>query len=275
MIKSMTGFGRREAEIKPFGKILVELRSSNHKFLDIVLHLPEGFLSLEDKVKKEIEPCIQRGRVTCVVNVSGSRANGVIINKGLVRNYLAALKDLKERSHLKGEISLDTLIQLPGVLGLEESAVAKEKVWPHLKALLGAALDDMAAMRQKEGLVLHRHLKKRALILAAYLGSVKQRFQRVIKEKLLRLTSDEERSSFLKDSDITEEIERLAFHIINFKNKIDKNGSIGKELDFISQEMQREANTMGAKSCDKIISQKVVQMKSQIEKIREQLQNVE
>ncbi len=275
MIKSMTGFGRSEVQVKPFGKILVELRSSNHKFLDIVLHLPEGLLSLEDKVKKEIERRFKRGRITCVLTINGSHANSVVINKGLLKNYLAALRDIKETFRLKSDLSLDALIQLPGVLGLEESAVGKEKVWPHLRVLLNAALDDMAEMRRKEGAVLYRHLKNRAKVLVADLERIKKRFRKAIKERLLRLTSDEERSCFLKDSDITEELERLAFHISNFKNKIAQNGSIGKELDFISQEMQREANTMGAKSCDKLISQTVVQIKSQIEKIREQLQNIE
>jgi len=104
---------------------------------------------------------------------------------------------------------------------------------------------------------------------------VRRIFKKAVQKRLRHLASDEEQSSFLKESDITEELERLDFHISSFKNKITQSGSIGKELDFISQEMQREANTMGAKACDKMISGKVVQMKSQIEKVREQLQNVE
>ncbi|MFA5349533.1 MAG: DUF1732 domain-containing protein, partial [Candidatus Paceibacterota bacterium] len=197
------------------------------------------------------------------------------INKKLLGNYLAALADVKKKFRLKNNIGLESLIQLPGVLGVEESPVAYDKVWPYLRAILAASLDDLTAMRRKEGAALYRHLKNRALTVSGYLDSVRARFKKAVKKRVARLSSDEERSSFLRDSDITEEIERLAFHIGSFKSKIAKNGSIGKELDFISQEMQREANTMGAKSCDKIISQKVVQIKSQVEKIREQLQNVE
>jgi len=275
MIKGMTGFGRREAEGKPFGKILVELRSSNHKFLDIVLHLPGGFLSLEDRIKKEIESRIKRGRVTCAVVIGASGASRVEINKALLHNYLVALQDIKKDFHLKGEISLDNLMQLPGVLGLAESAVSPEKIWPKLKVVVRAALVGLEHMRQKEGEALYRHLKRRALILAGCLDSAQERFDSVVKQRLARLTSDEEQSSFLKDSDIAEELERLNFHIKTFKSKITQSGSIGKELDFISQEMQREANTMAAKSCDKLISAKMIQIKSQIEKIREQLQNIE
>ncbi|MFA4984547.1 MAG: YicC/YloC family endoribonuclease [Candidatus Omnitrophota bacterium] len=275
MIKSMTGFGRREARVEPFGKIQVELRSINHKFLDIVLHLPEGFLSLEERVKKEIESRVKRGRITCVVSISGARANSVVINKKLLGNYLLALAEIKKKFRLKNNISLESLIQLPGVLGLEESPLSYEKIWPHLRVLLAASLDNMSAMRRREGAALYRHLKNRATTVSGYLDSIRAHFKKAVKRRLERLPSDEERSSFLRDSDIAEEIERLAFHVSSFKSKIAKNGSIGKELDFISQEMQREANTMGAKSCDKIISQKAVQIKSQVEKIREQLQNVE
>lgn len=275
MIKSMTGFGRSEAEAAPFGKISAELRSSNHKFLDIVLHLPEGFLSLEDKIKKEIETGVKRGRVSCVIAISGIHANKVVVNKDLLRNYLAALADIEDKFRVRNDVSLDTLIQLPGVLGLEEAAAPGGKIWPYLRPLLSAALKNLTTARRKEGAALYRHLKNRAAILAESLEAVKTRFKKVVRDKLCLLTADDERSSFLKDTDITEEIERLAFHIKTFKSKIARDGSIGKELDFISQEMQREANTMGAKSCDKFISQRVVQIKSQIEKIREQLQNVE
>ena len=118
-------------------------------------------------------------------------------------------------------------------------------------------------------------LKSRAEILKKDLDMVKARFKKAVKDKLARINNDEERIGFIKEADITEEIERLAFHIGNFKSKLSKYGPIGKELDFVAQEMQREANTMGAKSCDAAISSTVVQIKSQIEKIREQAQNIE
>jgi uncharacterized protein (TIGR00255 family) len=130
-------------------------------------------------------------------------------------------------------------------------------------------------MRQKEGRAIYGYLKNRADSLKYNLSAIKSRFKKAIEEKLKQIHTNEERSGFLKDTDITEEIERLAFHIHSFKNKLVKSGSVGKELDFIAQEMQREANTLAAKSFLAAISGRVVQMKSQIEKIREQIQNIE
>lgn len=275
MIQSMTGFGSRTAEIPPFGKISVELRSSNHKFLEVVFHLPEGFLSLEDRIKRAVEAKAKRGRITCVVSVTGAGASSVFINKALLKNYISVLKNIKEQYRLKDEISINTLIHLPGILSLGENSIPKASIWPRLKVLANCALDDLVKMRQKEGRALFYLLKNRAEALKINLGMAKARFKKAIKEKSKALSTDEERSSFLKDSDITEEIERLTFHIRNFRSKLFKTGPIGKELDFIAQEMQREANTMAAKSFDVAVSARVVETKSQIEKIREQVQNIE
>lgn len=275
MINSMTGFGTKSAEVLPFGKITVELRSSNHKFLETVLHLPEGFLSLEERIKKQIEAKVKRGRVTCVINLNGSKAQGVFINDKLLKNYILTLKDLKRRYLIEGEATLDTLIHLPGVLSLAESSIPKERIWPGLKTLLALSLDMLVKMRQREGQALYKYLRSRLQILKSELEAVQARFKYVLEKKTAELNTAEERTSFLKDSDISEEIARLAFHIKNFTHKLAKAGPVGKELDFIAQEMQREANTTGAKSCDSLLSGRVVQIKSQIEKIREQVQNVE
>lgn len=270
----MTGFGCREAENASFGKISVELRSTNHKFLEVVFHLPDGFLAIEDRMKKEIEARLKRGRVTCAINIAGSLGH-VFINEKLLKEYLLTINRVKSSFALGGEMSLDALVRMPGVLSLAESSVSKVKIWPDLKPLLNQALDDLMKMRKKEGSALEGFLKARAQSLQAMLEKVKARFKAVIRKKAAGFATDDERAAFLKDTDISEEIERLGFHIKNLKTKLSKTGSLGKELDFIAQEMQRETNTMGAKSCDVGISSYVVQMKSQIEKIREQVQNVE
>lgn len=275
MIKSMTGFGSKEGRIAAFGKVSAELRSSNHKFLEIALHLPEGFLALEEKIKKEIEARIKRGRVTCVVNILGSQSPDIFINKPLLKKYASALKNIQEWFGIKEGIRLDTLIHLPGILSLAQGQIPKERIWPGLKTLVNQALGDLVKMRSKEGQALSVYLRSHSLSLNAQLGMIKARFKKAVKDKLTKIETDEERASFLKNTDISEEIERLAFHIRNFKNKLSKNGAVGKELDFIAQEMQREANTMAAKSFDAAISAKVVQTKSQIEKLREQVQNIE
>ena len=272
---SMTGFGSKEAEFSHFGKISVELRSTNHKFLEIVFHLPEGFLCLEDKIKKQIEGKIKRGRVICSINIAGGKASDVHINKELLKKYLATLKNIKRQFGINDDVSFNTLIHLPGILSLGENNISGDGIWPRLRTLVNQALDGLVVTRQTEGKSLYGHLKSRVEASQASLEYIKTRFKKAIKDKLKKLDTDEEKTGFLKDSDIAEEIERLAFHLQNFKNKSLKSGSIGKELDFIAQEMQREANTMAAKSFDIAVSARVVQVKSQIEKVREQVQNIE
>lgn len=275
MIMGMTGFGARETEVAGFGRIRVEARSTNHKFLEIVVQLPEGFLSLEDRLKKEISSRIKRGRISCTVSLLGSQPLRLCINRSLLKSYISTIRGIREEFNIKGEMCTDTLLRLPGIMTLVQQELPKGRIWPRLRAVVNGALDDLLQMRRKEGAALSRHLGQRARALQASLGVIKSRFQKVIEEKLSRVATDEERSSLLKDTDITEEIERLAFHIKNYTKELSRQGPVGKELDFIAQEMQRETNTIGAKSCDTVISGQVIRIKSQVDKIREQVQNVE
>jgi len=275
MINSMTGFGACEAQIDSLGRISVELRCTNHKFLESVFHLPEGLLSLEDKLKKEIEANIRRGRVFCAVNIKGQAAQGIFVNRKLLKNYLSELTSIKKEFKIKDGLTLDALIRLPGILSLKEDKPAGAHIWSHLAFLLQQALVELSKTRQKEGRALAGLLKNRCELLKKDLLLVKKRFGVAVKARVKKIRLEEERSAFLKSADIAEEIDRLNFHIKNFQQKIVKGGAVGKELDFITQEMQREANTLAAKSFDLFISGRAVQMKSQIEKIREQVQNIE
>jgi uncharacterized protein (TIGR00255 family) len=275
MITGMTGFGRRQQRINGLGKVSVEMRSANHKFLETIVHLPEGMLSLEEKIKNEIESKIKRGRVTCAVSFLEGLTPFLLMNKPLLKNYLALIKCAKREFCINDQISINTLISLPGVLSLSQTKISAANIWPRIKPLVQKALADLLNMRANEGKAIHKFLKARAESLSVSVASIDKRFKKLIKDKLAVMATVEERSSFLKNSDITEELERLAFHIKSFKNKLFKTGPVGKELDFIAQEMLREANTMGAKSFNKVISGKVIQIKSQIEKIREQAQNIE
>jgi uncharacterized protein (TIGR00255 family) len=210
-----------------------------------------------------------------VINVLAGESKRVFINERLLKEYLLALRNIKKYLSIQDELSINTLVHLPGVLSLAESRVPKEKIWPCLKILLNRALNDLLKMRAREGRAMCVYLNQRAKILKSVLASVRTRFKKLIQNKISQIPTDEERLSFLKNTDITEEMERLSFHIGNFQNRLLKSGSLGKELDFIAQEMQREANTMAAKSFDALISTRMVQIKSQIEKIREQVQNIE
>lgn len=274
-MQSMTGFGNKETVIAHFGKVCFEIRSTNHKALEVIVHLPAGFLSVEDRIKKEIEARLKRGRVVCAMSVVGGPANKIFINKELLKNYISALAGIQRHFRIQDSIRLDTLIHLPGVLAVTEDRVFPGKIWPALQALVRKTLDDLVAMRRKEGEALRVYLKTVAHTLETHIGIIKTRFKKAIKDKVAKMCTDEERANFLKDTDITEEIERLSFHVRNFRGRILKAGPLGKELDFIAQEMHREANTMGAKSCDAMVSARVVQLKSSIEKIREQVQNIE
>jgi len=275
MISSMTGFGSYEEEIDLFGRISVELRCTNHKFSESVFHLPEGMISLEDKLKKEIETKIKRGRVYCVINIKGQMAQGIFVNRKLLKSYLHELASIKKEFKINDGLGLDSLIKLPGILSLRENKPMGMHIWEKLKPIFFQALSNLLKSRQKEGKALEILLKNRSNLLKKDLVFIKQRFAVAVKKRIKEIQIEEEKLAFIKGADIAEEIDRLYFHIKNFQHKIAKGQAIGKELDFITQEMQREANTLAAKSFDMIISGRAVQMKSQIEKIREQVQNIE
>jgi uncharacterized protein (TIGR00255 family) len=271
----MTGFGSKEKNIPGIGAISVEIRSTNHKFLEVVTHLPEGLISLEDKIKKEIEARIKRGRLTCVVNLGRKSNPQISVNRQLLDEYFRVVSQISKAYSLKDPVKVDTLINLPGVLSVSEKNISPDLLWPGLKNVLSGSLNDLVSMRIKEGRALFGHLKVQIENLSKSIDFVKERFKKTIKEKAAAFATDAERTAFLKEADITEELQRIAFHAKSFRQKLGIIGPIGKELDFICQEMQREANTTGAKSCDVQISSRVVQIKSEIEKLREQVQNVE
>lgn len=275
IINSMTGFGCQEAEVNSVGRISVELRCTNHKFLETVFHLPEGLLSLEGKLKKEIEGRIKRGRIYCAINIKGQLAQGILVNRKLLKNYLDELNSVKKEFKLNDGLSLDSLMRLPGILSLKEDNLIGVHIWEQLKPIFLQALTSLLMARQKEGRALAGLLKRRSALVEKDLIFIKRRFIVAVKNRLKKIQAQEERLAFLKGADVTEETDRLDFHINNFQHKVAQGGAVGKELDFITQEMQREANTLSAKSFDLVISGRAVEMKSQIEKIREQVQNIE
>ena len=164
---------------------------------------------------------------------------------------------------------------MPGILSLKEDKPIGVHIWERLKPIFLQALTNLLLARQKEGKALAVLLNKRNILLKQDLIFIKRRFTVAVKNKIKKILAEDERAAFLKSADVSEETDRLHFHITNLQHKISQGGAVGKELDFITQEMQREANTLAAKSFDLIISGRAVEMKSQIEKIREQVQNIE
>lgn len=276
MIKSMTGFGRGRGYISPWGRVNLEIRSVNHRFLDIVLHLPEGLLLFEQRLREEIGKRIKRGHIICRLEINTLQLKKPVFNKYLIKEYHLSLKRISRQLKLKDkDININTLIGLPGVLSMQSQS-SLSLSWRKLKPLVNKALDRLIQRRGLEGRALYRDLGIRMQRLGQMLTIIKSRFKKVTKRRLVLYNTEEEKNSFLKSSDINEEIVRLAFHLKNFTRCFrNKKTVVGKELDFILQEMQRETNTIGAKSIDILISSKVIGMKSEIEKMREQVQNVE
>jgi uncharacterized protein (TIGR00255 family) len=274
MIRSMTGFGRARGFIPSWGRVSLEIRSTNHRFLDIVLHLPEGFLYLEQRLKEAVGRRIKRGHIICRLEVNPLKVKKPILNKNLIKEYYLSLKQVAARLNLNEDININTLATLPGIWSVQSQSCSSLN-WDRVKPLVKKALDRLIKRRQQEGRVLYRDLVVRAQRTGEILGTIKRRFKKVIKQRLSLYKTEEEKNGFLRGSDINEEVVRLGSHLRNCTHCLNNKRAVGKELDFILQEMQREANTIGAKSVDAIISNKVIGMKSEIEKMREQVQNVE
>lgn len=273
MIKGMTGFGSTKISA---GKIrgLIEVKSLNHRYFDINFFLPAGFGSVEEKIRQLVQRKIQRGRVTVALKITEKIPQLVHFNKDTIRQYLKYAQRLKKEFDLTGSLSLPELISLPGVLETKESMPGPENLWPAVNKGLNSALAGLEHMRKREGKSLALDIKDKLGRMRAEIKKIRARAARLLSEKKKKLT-EEEFVSFQKSCDVNEEIARLTHYIDEFQLLLKSSASVGKKLDFIAQEMQRETNTIGAKLQDKVVSNAVIALKSKIEKIREQSQNIE
>ncbi|MCM8771380.1 MAG: YicC family protein [Candidatus Omnitrophica bacterium] len=269
----MTGFGASAKHLKGMGRLELQLRSINHRFLEIVFHLPEELLYLEDVLRRFICQYLSRGRITCVLKLNGTASEVSIFDETKLLRYYKQLKRLNKKIGLESALSLDLLLSLPGVVTTRPKY--KDIPVAQIKDLFRCALNKLIRQRKKEGQALYQDLKQRLHKLHFYLAKLETRFQDVIEERAQAFVLPEEKATFLKNTDITEELVRIKFHLRNFAREMEREKAQGKELDFIAQELSREANTVSAKSIDAWVSSYVVKIKSEIDKIREQLQNVE
>jgi len=292
MIKSMTGFGRGSSAGK-YGTIIVEIRALNHRFFEPLLHLPNSFSLFEEKIKEQLQKKIKRGRINLVLTYERKKSeDAVSVDKVLVKKYGKIIFELKRELGLKGEVEIGELLSaFPSIITHQEAEIDIEKLWPAVKEALTCALDAVIKMRRVEGRSLYDDLIKRANAILANVSKIRERLPAVVtehKRKLYRRVRElkplpgfnegrleEEVAIFAKNCDVTEEIIRLAAHLNNFKKALDRRGEVGKELDFIAQELYREINTIGSKASDFRISRWAIKIKSEIEKIREQVQNIE
>ncbi len=292
-MKSMTGYGRGECARDGF-KVTVELSSVNRKSGEITLNLPRDLEPLEAQVRDEINKRISRGRLNVRVTVHEGADTGTAtqINATLARAYATEFSKLAQELNLSGGVTLEALLRVPGVLEAGEDAADAESFWPAVQAALLQALDALVKMREREGEHLATDLAARIELIRAAAGRVgvqaplvqtqfrTRLLERIKQAGLEGIAADDERMLkevvlFADRSDITEELTRLQSHFQQFADCLKSKEPVGRTLDFLSQEMNREINTIGSKAQDAVISREVVQVKAELERFREQVQNVE
>jgi uncharacterized protein (TIGR00255 family) len=273
MIKGMTGFGSSSFSSGNL-KGALEIKTVNHRYFDIVFYLPPGFAAAEDKIRQVISKQVERGRITVSVKITERPQVSLVFNKNVVHEYLKYAKVLQKEYNLPNDLALSDLMRMPGVVDAKEAILDSEHLWPVLDRSLGQALDSLVHMRKREGKSLYRDIAGLLSRMLQQITIIRRRAESVLKEKKKALPS-EEFSAFQKSNDINEELARLAHYVDEFKLLLRAEVSVGKNMDFVAQEMQRETNTVGSKLQDKIVANAVIALKSKIEKLREQAQNIE
>ena len=293
MAISMTGFGRGEYKDDNY-QFLVECKTINHKYADINIRLPRKLSFLEDKARVLVKDYIKRGRVDLYIKLDllGSEDVNLKFDEALATQYVSILKQIKDKFDLVDDISVMNIAKFPDVIKTEEKEDDEDKLWSMLKVALENALLKLKEMRSEEGKKLAEDIQNRFDLLKNYIEDIEKYSYNVVidyKEKLKNRISDmledpsiidesrlaQEVAIYADKSSITEEIVRFKSHIEQLKNTVVKNESIGRKIDFLIQEMNRETNTIGSKSSDLNITNLVVEVKSELEKIREQIQNIE
>ena len=273
MINGMTGFGSIDLTFNKV-KVALEIKSVNHRYLDVVYYLPSGFSSYEDKIQKIVARQLKRGRVTVSVRITNKPSMSISLNKEVVRKYVEIAKNLSRELQFKNDLTTADLLKMPGVVETKETFIEAQELWPSLEKFLDKTLVSVLAMRKREGKALSLDISDQLKRMSGKSIHIKNRANHILKEKKAKLTP-EEYASFQKNNDINEELSRLAHHIDEAKALLKGNEGAGKKLDFIAQEMQRETNTIGSKVQDNEVSAAVIAIKAKIEKIREQANNVE
>lgn len=289
----MTGFGRGDASTAQ-GKIQIEIRTVNHRFFEISSRLPENLLIFEDRIRTEIAKKVKRGKVNLSLTYENPKRSNpkLVINKPLAKKYKGLLLDLRRSLSLNDQINFSQIIAFPGVISIEDKPKDDAEIWPYIKSALGAAVGGLMKMREKEGKSLVADIIGREKTILKNITIIERRSKLALKEyrvhllrKIKELSSGKinldkgrielEVALFAKSSDISEELTRIKAHLKSFEETITKQDEVGRKLDFISQELHREINTVGQKTSDYRIAQLAIAVKGEVEKIREQIQNVE
>lgn len=293
MAISMTGFGRGEYKNDNY-HFTVECRTINHKYVDINTRLPRKISFLEDKIRNVVKDYIKRGRVDLYIKLDlvGSEDVNLKFDEKLASQYVNILNNIKSTFDLNDDITVMNIAKFPDIIKCEEKEEDADLLWEMLKLALEESLKNLKEMRCEEGIKLSNDIDTRCDLLKDYIEDIEKYSYNVVNEYKEKLNSriaeilenpsliDENRLAqevaiYADKCSITEEIVRFKSHIIQLKKAIHKDESIGRKIDFLIQEMNRETNTIGSKSSDLNITNLVVEVKSELEKIREQIQNIE
>ena len=292
MVRSMTGFGRAKYSENGLN-ITVEFKSVNHRYFEFSSRLPKGYMFLDEKLKSFCQQSISRGKVEAAVIIEDNSENAAVveINTAYAGAYLAAVKDMSRRYGIKNDVKMSSLVNNPELFTVKKQALPEETVTAAVLKTAEEAMQSFISMREAEGKRLKNDVKSRTDFILEKVAFVEERSPETVKayrekleQKIRELIGDvqvdeqrllTETAIFADKVAVAEETVRLKSHIKQFCSLLDSDDSIGRKLDFIVQEMNREANTIGSKAQDIEIAHTVVDIKSEIEKIREQIQNIE
>lgn len=291
MIRSMTGYGRENIS-KNDREYQIEIKSVNHRYLDISVKMPRQLSYLEDAIKKEISSKVKRGKIDVFITFNNNSLEGrtIKINTELAHAYIAELKKLSEKENILSDIQVTEISKYPDVLNIQNEQ-DDDKLKEEVIEVLNDAIDNFINMRQVEGIKISEDLLKRLDYIQEKVKEISKLSTGLIEEYVVKLET--RIKEILKDQEIDkqrlaqevviyadkcsveEEITRLNSHILQFKNLLNSDEAVGKKLDFIVQEMNRETNTIGSKANNLDITNRVIDLKTEIENIREQIQNIE
>ena len=292
MLRSMTGFGRAQSVLHG-RELLVEIRAVNHRYFEFSSRIPRAYGYLEEKLKALLQSRISRGKVevSVTINCVSRKDVQVSINQGVAEGYLNALREANAALGLRDDLVLSTLLRFPDVFTVQKLEDDETEVWTDVSQVAEAALDRFVSMREAEGKRLHADIGGKLTTVESFVYEIEQiapnlaeRYRERLYGKLTELLQDRnvdeqriltEAAVFSEKVAVDEETVRLHSHIAQFHALLEAQEAVGRKLDFLVQEMNREVNTIGSKAQDLRITQIVVNLKSEIEKIREQIQNIE
>lgn len=292
MVKSMTGFGRASREIDGY-MITVELKSVNHRYFEFSCRCPRQYGFIDDKIKSFVNSKVARGKIECYVGIEAlnTESADVVVNNTLANAYVKALKEISTNYDLKEDFGASTIARFPDVLIVRKSEEDEEKIWQLVKTIANEAVEKFIDMRKVEGKKMYDDVYSRSQFILDTVSFIEERSPQTVKEyndKLVErvhdllgdVTLDEGRilhevAIYADKVAVAEETVRLRSHISQLRDFISSDEAVGRKLDFLIQEINRETNTIGSKCNDVEIARKVVEVKAEIEKIREQIQNIE